>query len=263
MSRALTPTQALETLRVPQDLATLLAQRGALSGEFALPGHTDREDLLGFFPSRRPAEGRQAEGDASRIRSLAHAMALGHPKERFDRIGADRQADVVESKALRSFQLDRKIGVELLAHRGGGHGVNQQFALRQGVMAEPLGFENLLARQQPLGIAPEALDEVFTRGQLIETSPQTGEDRAGLGPTGRRELEQLLGPGEEAVHIHKAGLGAHGGRCSTRQQGLLELARDAPAGRHKALEGGVVLVIALEHAGGRVREIVDAGAVQS
>jgi hypothetical protein len=164
MSRALTPTQTLETLRVPQDLATLLAQRGELSSEVALPGHTDREDLLSFFPSRRPAEGRQAQGDASGILGLAHAMALGHSKERFDRIGADRQADVIESKALRGFQLDLKIGVELLAYSGGGHGVNQRRTLRQGVMAEPLGFENLLARQQPLGIAPEALDEVFTRG---------------------------------------------------------------------------------------------------
>jgi len=157
MSRAVTPTQALETLRVPQDLATLLAQRGELSGEFVLPGHTDREDLLGFFPSRCPAEGRQAKGDASRILGLAHPMALGYPKERFDRIGADRQADVIESKALRGFHLDCKIGAELLAHSGGGHGVNQRFALCQGVTAEPLGFEHLLARQQPLGIAPRVI----------------------------------------------------------------------------------------------------------
>ena len=49
MSRALTPTQTLETLRVPQDLATLLAQRGELSGAVSLPGHPDREDLLRFF----------------------------------------------------------------------------------------------------------------------------------------------------------------------------------------------------------------------
>ena len=54
MSRAVTPTQTLETRRVPQDLATLLAQRDELSGAFALPGHRDREDLLRFFPSRRP-----------------------------------------------------------------------------------------------------------------------------------------------------------------------------------------------------------------
>src|SRR5712691_7430130 len=118
MSSALTPTQTLETLRVPQDLATLLAPRGERSGAFVWPGHTDREDLLGFFPSRRPAEGRQAKGDARRILRVAHALALGHPKERCDRIGADRQADVIESKALRGFQLALKRGVELLAHSG-------------------------------------------------------------------------------------------------------------------------------------------------
>jgi hypothetical protein len=50
-----------------------------------------------------------------------------------------------------------KIGVKLLAHRGGGHRCNQRFALGQGVMAEPLGFENLLAGQETLGIAPEAV----------------------------------------------------------------------------------------------------------
>ena len=31
-------------------------------------------------------------------------------------------------------------------------------------MAEPLGFENLLAVQEPLGIASKALDEVFALG---------------------------------------------------------------------------------------------------
>ena len=56
--RALTPAQTLETLRVSEHLATLLGQRRELSGELALPCHTDREDLLGFVPSRRPAEGR-------------------------------------------------------------------------------------------------------------------------------------------------------------------------------------------------------------
>ena len=61
-----------------------------------LPGHTDRQDLFGFLPSRRPAQGRQAQGDASRILRLAHPVVLGHPKKRFDRIGADRQADVIE-----------------------------------------------------------------------------------------------------------------------------------------------------------------------
>jgi hypothetical protein len=58
-----------------------------------LSRHADAQHLLGFFSRRCPAQGRQAEGDASGILSLAHAMALGYPKERFDRIGADRQTD--------------------------------------------------------------------------------------------------------------------------------------------------------------------------
>jgi hypothetical protein len=94
---AWTPPQALEMLRVPEHFATLLGQGGELRGELALPCHTDCKDLLGFLPSRRPAEGWQAQGNASRILRLAHPMAFGHPQERFDGVGADRQADVIEA----------------------------------------------------------------------------------------------------------------------------------------------------------------------
>ena len=41
-------------------------------------------------------------------------------------------------------------------------------------MREPLGLENLLARQQALGIGAEALDEGLARRQLIHASAQTG-----------------------------------------------------------------------------------------
>ena len=78
-------------------------------------------------------------------------------------------------------------------------------------MAEPLGLENLLARQQALGIGSEALEEVLARWQLIEARPQTGSEGAGLGPARGRELEQPIRPGNQAVHIHQAGFGAHGG----------------------------------------------------
>ena len=63
--------------------------------------------------------------------------------------------------------------------------------------------------------------------------------------------------------MHKARLGVHGGRRQTRQEGLLELARDATTGRQKTLEGRVVLVIAFEHAGDGMRDIVDARASQA
>jgi hypothetical protein len=260
--RALSPAKALETLWVPQHLTPLLGQRGERSGALLGPGHTDGEALFGFLPRRRPASGWQAQRDASRLLRLAHAVGLGHPKERCDRIGADGHADVLKPKGLRGVKLDRKRGAKLLAPRGCRHRGHQRCALGQGVMAEPLGFAPLLACQETWGIAPDALDEGLARGQRIEASPQTGEEGAGLGPTGRRELEQRLGPGAPAVHLHQAGLGTHGRRRHTRQEGVLERARDAPAGRHNTLAGGVVVVIALEPAGGRVGDSVDAGACQ-
>ena len=57
MRPALTLPQPLECLAPAENLATLLGQRGEVSGELVLPCHTDREDLVGFLPSRRPAEG--------------------------------------------------------------------------------------------------------------------------------------------------------------------------------------------------------------
>jgi len=68
-------------------------------------------------------------------------------------------------------------------------------------MAQALGFENLLAFKEPLGIGPEALDKVFALWELIEARSKTGEDRAALGTASRRELKKLLGPGEQAVHM--------------------------------------------------------------
>ena len=64
------------------------------------------------------------------------------------------------------------------------------------------------------------------------------------------------------MHMHKAGFGAHGGRRQTRQDRVLALPRDAPAGRQAALAGRMMLVIVLEHASGSVGEVVDAGAAQ-
>src|SRR2546426_3240049 len=88
--------ETVETLGMPQHLAPLLGQRDDLSGEFLLPGHADLKHLLGFLPSGKTTQSRQAKGDASRILGLTHAVLLGHPKERFDGIGTDWQADVIE-----------------------------------------------------------------------------------------------------------------------------------------------------------------------
>ena len=56
----------------------------------------DLEDLLRFLPSGCPTKRREAKSHAIGILNLAHAMTLGHPKERLDRIGTDRQADLIE-----------------------------------------------------------------------------------------------------------------------------------------------------------------------
>src|SRR5713101_4676130 len=57
--------------------------------------------------------------------------------------------------------------------------------------------------------------------------------------------------------MHKASLGAHVGRRQTRQNRVLQLARDTTTGRHKGRKGRVIVVGALEHPGHGVRDIVD------
>ena len=65
-----------------------------------------------------------------------------------------------------------QIGFKLLAHLGRGHLSDQCLTLGQGVVAESLGLDNLLARQQAVGIGSEALDEVLARRELINASAQ-------------------------------------------------------------------------------------------
>src|SRR5712691_7670834 len=107
MRLALTLAQTLETLAMAQHLAPLLGEGGAWSRDLVWSRHTDTQHLLGFLARRRPTQGWHAQGDASRILRLAHAMARGYPKERCDGIGADRQADLIESYSLGSFELVR------------------------------------------------------------------------------------------------------------------------------------------------------------
>src|SRR5207237_3784256 len=104
-----------------------------------------------------------------------------------------------------------------------------------------LGFENLLAGQQSARIASQPLDESVTRRQVSQGGPQFGSPRPGLGAARWRQLEDPVGPGEQAVHIHKAGLGAHGGWRQASQQGLLELARGLATGRQETLKGRMIL----------------------
>jgi len=81
---------------VPEHLATLLGQRGELSGELALPCHTDREDLLGFLRVGAPQKaGKRRRCEPHPASGPPHGV--GHPKERFDGVGADRQSDLIEA----------------------------------------------------------------------------------------------------------------------------------------------------------------------
>ena len=130
-------------------------------------------------------------------------------------------------------------------------------------MGEAVGFENPLAGKQSTRIALKPRDQSLTGRQVIQAGAQFGYDGAALGTARWRELEHSLGPGEQAVHIHEAGFGTHGGRHSTRQEGVLERARDPATGRYKALEGRMRVVGALEHSRCSMGDIVEARAVQA
>jgi len=148
MRGALRSAQALKTLWVPEPLTPLRGPRAALTCKRLLPGYADVKHLLGFLASGKTAEGRQTQGDASRILGLAHAVLLGHPTKRCDGIGADRQADMIEPECRGGLELVVKRGSKLLTQSGRGHGVNQRLALGSAVVREPLALENLLARKQ-------------------------------------------------------------------------------------------------------------------
>ena len=137
--------QTRKALGMGEHLAALLREGGASTRELALPCDTDLEDLRGFLPRWHPAKGGQTKGDASRILRFADPVALGHPEKGFNRIGTDRQADVIEPSGRGGVELRGERGAQLLADGDRGDGVDERFALRQSGRREPLGFENLLA----------------------------------------------------------------------------------------------------------------------
>jgi hypothetical protein len=91
-----TLTETLKALGMLEKVTSLLSQRGEHRREGLLPGYADLQNLRCFLASWHPAKRRQAKGNAIGILNLAHAMALGHAKERLDRIGTDRSADPIE-----------------------------------------------------------------------------------------------------------------------------------------------------------------------
>src|SRR5437763_16902680 len=123
MRAAWSRAETLQALRVRQHLASLLGQGDQWSSELLVSRHADLKHLLGFVASRHTAQGRQAKRDETRIRSLAHPMALGHAARRFDGIGADRQAEVIEPEGRGGPELEAEIGATLSTTRGRGNGV--------------------------------------------------------------------------------------------------------------------------------------------
>src|SRR5712691_2737681 len=263
MRGGLRKAETLERLRVPQHLAPLRAQGGAWSGALVLPCHTHPTHLLGFLPRGNAAAGRQAQRHALRLLRLAHPMALGHPEERCDRIGAEWHAAVIEPQWRGGLQLEVTRGTQRLTPSARGHGGTQRLAWGPGVVRAPLHREHLLALQQAVGIGAKPRDEGLARGQWIQTRPQLGSRGALLGTPGWREGEHLLGPGAEAVPRHTPRRGPDFGRRQTCANRVREWARDLPPGRQKSGQGGMRLVGALAQARYGVRELVDAWAAQS
>ena len=62
--------ETLETLRMAQHLAPLLGQGGELRCDLVWSCDADLQDLLGFLPGGQAAQGRQVQGDASRLLRL-------------------------------------------------------------------------------------------------------------------------------------------------------------------------------------------------
>jgi hypothetical protein len=263
MRRIGLPAHTLEGPRMRENLAPLLGQGRPCRSALVWSCHTDSQDLLGFLPRRCPAKRRHTQGDARHIRRLAHPVALAHPAPRFDRSGTDRHAHLSESSGRGGAQLMPQIGAKLLADGGGRHRVNARCALGDRGHPSPPGFEKLLAGQESARITLKPLDQGLTCRQAIQGAPPLGDHGAARGAARWRQLEDAVGPGDEAVDRHEAGLGAHGGRRHARQECVLELARGPATRRHQALEGRMGLGGALEHAGGGMGEIVKARAAQT
>ena len=117
MATHLLPAQSLKTAWVGQHLTPLLGQRGEATDDLLLRSHADLKHLLGFLPGRRAAQGGQAQRDAMGILDRAHPVLLGQAEQRFDGIGAERQADIVETQRRGRLELVLEIARKLAAHR--------------------------------------------------------------------------------------------------------------------------------------------------
>src|SRR5262249_35853131 len=114
---------------------------------------------------------------------------FAQPKERFDGVGTDRQTHLIEAKLCGRLELMLEIAGKPKAHTGRCHGVEEWGALVQGVVGEPVGLENLLARQKRHGIIAKLTDQGATGGQLVKARAQLRQYRAGLGTPSWQEAQ--------------------------------------------------------------------------
>ena len=134
--------------------------------------------------------------------------------------------------------------------------MDQELALGESALGKPPGFENLFALEQGQDIGEKSLDETLALRQLVKACPELGEHGALCGAPGRGELEETLGPSDQAVQVHEPclGLGLRGDEtCEDR---LLELAGDTSASRHENFKHRVLAIAPFDEIGDKVGDIV-------
>jgi hypothetical protein len=76
-------------------------------------------------------------------------------------------------------------------------------------------------------------------------------------------LEQLIGPLDEAMQVHKPGFGRGFRRGQASQGALFEMLRNGATGRDEGLELRMLNVLMFEQIGRHLREIVEATRAQA
>src|SRR5256885_3361967 len=120
---------------------------------------------------------------AMRLASLTGPTPCCLVSPKSDSMGSELigKAHLIETKPFSRLELMLEIAGKFLAHTDRCHGVQEGFALRQGVVREPVSLENLLARQKRHGIVSQLADQGTTGGQVVKASAQFRQYRACLG----------------------------------------------------------------------------------
>jgi len=208
---------------------------------------------------RRAAQGGQAKRDLLGLLHLIHPVLLGHADKRFEGIGTDREADLVETQRGGGLELVLERARKVAAHRLRGDGVEKRLTRGQRVVREALGFEQLLARQKRHGLISKPLDQGVARGERVETGAPLRQGGVRLGTASGREVEQAIGPGDQTVHMHEARFGWNSEGREASQKRVVELARDAAARGHQGGACRGIWLASRAHMGHGVGDSVNGG----